>query len=94
MAQDNDAKNEMQIALYRLLDVEVELLKGKRLDKDYFNKLLTGGDPIRDLLQWMDQENVFRSSRGENEWKAFVEVCKSQLAFNPQNDVTNSRNPI
>jgi hypothetical protein len=48
--------------------------------------LLTGGDPIRDLLQWMDQEDVFRSSRGENEWKAFVEVCKSQLAFNPQNE--------
>ncbi len=84
VAQDNDAKNAMQLALYRLLDEDVSLLKGKRLDKDYFNTLLTGGDPIRDLLQWLDQGDAFQASRGENEWKAFVEVCKSQLAFNPQ----------
>ena len=86
VAQDNDAKNAMQFALHHLLDEEVKLLKGKRLDKDYFNTLLTGGDPIRDLLQWLDQGDAFRASRGENEWKAFVEVCKSQLAFNPQNE--------
>ncbi|KJS33046.1 MAG: alkaline phosphatase [Desulfatitalea sp. BRH_c12] len=86
VAQDNAAKNAMQLALYRLLDEEVALLKGKRLDKDYFNTLLTGGDPIRDLLQWLNQGDAFRDSRGENEWKAFVEVCKSQLAFNPQKE--------
>lgn len=86
VSQDNEAKNAMQLALYRLLDEDVELLKGKRLDKDYFNTLLTGGDPIRDLLQWLDNSDLFKNSRGENEWKAFVEVCKSQLAFNPQND--------
>jgi len=84
VAQDSDAKSAMQLALYRLLDEEVELLKGKRLDKDYFNTLLTGGDPVRDLLQWLDQGDAFQASRGEYEWKAFVEVCKSQLAFNPQ----------
>lgn len=86
VAQDSDAKNAMQLALYRLLDEDVSLLKGKRLDKDYFNTLLTGGDPIRDLLQWLDQGDAFLASRGENEWNAFVEVCKSQLAFNPQNE--------
>lgn len=86
VAQDNDAKNAMQLALYRLLDEELELLKGKRLDKDYFNTLLTGGDPVRDLLQWLDLGDAFQTTRGENEWKAFVEVCKSQMAFNPQSD--------
>ena len=85
VAQDNDAKTAMQLALRRLLDEDVALLKGKRLDKDYFNTLLTG-DPIRDLLQWLDQGDAFQASRGENEWKAFVEVCKSQLAFNPRNE--------
>jgi hypothetical protein len=69
-----------------LLDEELELLKGKRLDKDYFNTLLTGGDPVRDLLQWLDLGDAFQTTRGANEWKAFVEVCKSQLAFNPQAD--------
>jgi hypothetical protein len=86
VAQDNDARNAMQLALYRLLEEDVSLLKGKRLDRDYFNTLLTGGDLIRDLLQWLDQGDMFQASRGENEWKAFVEVCKSQLAFNPQSD--------
>jgi hypothetical protein len=86
VAQDNDAKNAMQLALYRLLDEEVELLRGKRLDKDYFNTLLTGGDPVRDLLQWLDQGEAFRESRGEQEWTAFVEVSKSQMAFNPQSE--------
>jgi len=86
VAQDNDARSAMQLALYRLLDEELDLLRGKRLDKDYFNTLLTGGDPVRDLLQWLDLGDSFQSTHGENEWKAFVEVCKSQLAFNPQND--------
>jgi hypothetical protein len=86
VAQDNDARSAMQLALYRLLDEELDLLKGKRLDKDYFNKLLTGGDPVRDLLQWLDLGDAFQTTRGANEWKAFVEVCKSQLAFNPQRD--------
>ena len=72
VAQDNDAKSAMQLALYRLLDEEVDLLKGKRLDEDYFNTLLTGGDPIRDLLQWLDRGDAFQASRGENEWRAFV----------------------
>ena len=58
----------------------------KRLDKDYFNTLLTGGDPVRDLLQWLDLGDAFQTTRGANEWKAFIEVCKSQLAFNPQGD--------
>ncbi|MCH5276197.1 MAG: BREX-1 system phosphatase PglZ type B [Desulfovibrionaceae bacterium] len=86
VAQDKDAKNAMQLALYRLLDEEISLLKGKRLDKDYFNTLLTGGDPSRDLLQWLDQGDAFQAGRGQNEWNAFVEVCQSQLAFNPENE--------
>jgi len=84
VAQDKDAKSAMQLALYRLLDEELELLKGKRLDQDYFNTLLTGGDPVRDLLQWLNQGEAFQTARGEHEWRAFVEVCKSRLAFNPQ----------
>jgi len=86
VAQDNDAKHSMQLALYRLLDEEIDLLKGKRLDKDYFNTLLTGGDPVRDLLQWLDQGEAFKTGRDENAWIGFVEVCKSQLAFDPVND--------
>ena len=84
--QDKETTKAMQRALNCLLDEEVELLKGKRLDKDYFNTLLTGGDPVRDLLQWLDQGDAFQDSRSESEWNAFVEVCKSKFAFNPEKD--------
>lgn len=86
VGQDSDTRRAMQFSLGRLLDEEHAILKGRRLDKDYFNTLLTGGDPIRDLLQWLDQGETFRLGRSENEWLAFVEVCRSQLAFNPQTE--------
>ena len=35
VAKDKATLSAMQLSLYRLLDEEVELLKGKRLDKDY-----------------------------------------------------------
>ncbi|TVR01011.1 MAG: BREX-1 system phosphatase PglZ type B [Desulfovibrionales bacterium] len=85
VAQDNEAKNAMKLALYRLLDEEVELLRGKRLDSIYFHTIITG-DPVRDLLLWLNQGEAFQVGRGPNEWKAFVAVCKSQLAFNPQKE--------
>lgn len=86
VAQDNDTRNAVQLALSRLLDEEVALLRGKRLDKDYFNTLLTGGDPVRELLQWLDRGEAFKAGRGENQWRAFVEVCKSQFAFHPEKE--------
>ena len=86
VAQDNETKNAMLMALYPLMDEAVNLLTGKRLDKDYFNTLLTGGDPVRDLLQWLDRGDAFRSGISENEFKAFVGVCKSKFSFHPEND--------
>jgi hypothetical protein len=59
VAQDTDAKNAMQMALYLVLDEDIDLLKGKRLDKDYFNTLLTGGDPVKDVLQWLNGSQSF-----------------------------------
>jgi len=86
VAQDNEAKNAMQLALKQLLDEEIETLRGKHLDKEYFYSLLSGGDPIRDLLQWIDQGDEFRKKHDENEWYGFIEVCKSQFSFNPDKD--------
>jgi hypothetical protein len=86
VSQDGDSRHAMQLSLYRLLDEDIDHLKGKRLDKDFFNTLLTGGDPVRDLLQWLDQGSSFQAGRDKNAWIGFVEVCKSQLGFDPQND--------
>jgi hypothetical protein len=89
VAQDSETKSAIQIAFYRLVDEDLDLLRGKRQDKDYFNTLLTG-DPVRDLLQWLDQGEDFKIEKDENEWKAFVEVSKSQLGFNPEDEGTIS----
>jgi len=86
VANDQETKNSMLLALGPLLDEDVELLKGKHLDKDYFNKLVTGGDTIRDLLQWIDQGDAYKEALDKNQWQAFVEVCKSQLGFNPDKE--------
>ena len=85
-AQDQETKNAMRLALVSLLDENVKTLQGKRLDSDYFNTLLTGGDPVRDLLQWLDQGDDFKKARGKNRWQAFVAVCSTQFGFNPEKE--------
>ena len=86
VATDHETKSAMQISLYRLLDEDVEPLTNKRLDKDYFNTLLIGGDPAREFLHWLDLGEEFQNSREENEWKGFVGACKSIFKFDPQTD--------
>ena len=86
VAQDSDTKRAMQLALYQLIDEDISLLKGKRLDRDYFNTLLTSGDPTRDLLKWIDQGDAFKASMASTEWNAFVEVIYSQMGFNPDTE--------
>ena len=85
VAQDNASKHAMKTALRHLLDQEIDLLKNKQLDSDFFNTLLTV-DWVRDLLLWVDQGNKHKAGRTANEWNAFVQVIKSKLAFNPETD--------
>ncbi len=86
VARDRATLNAMQLSLSRFLDEDVEFLRGKHLDKDYFNTLLTSGDLVRDLLQWLDQGEAFRKTHESNEWRAFVEVCQSWFDFHPEDD--------
>lgn len=85
VALDNDTKKAMLRALESLLYRDIERFKGKKLDKDFFNNLIAG-DYIRHLLQWLDQGDAIKSDLGENKWQALVEMCKSQLIFNPEKD--------
>lgn len=84
VAQDSETKNAMRLALPLLLKESVRDLEGKHLDKDFFNTLLAGGDPVKDLLLWLDDEPSFRNQRTPEAWHAFVEVSKSRFAFNPE----------
>ena len=84
VAQDSGSKDAMKLALGDLLEEDVELLRGKRLDQDYFNSLLSGGDPIRDLLLWLNLGDAYVQKKSESEWNAFNAVCKSKFGFTPQ----------
>lgn len=86
IAQDQETKTAMQLALDRFLDEELSLLQDKHLDKDYFNTLLTGGDPTRDLLRWLDQGETFQNGCEVNVWQGFISICESQFGFNPHRD--------
>jgi hypothetical protein len=88
VAQDKASLKAMHLVLYRLLDEEPDRIKSKRLDKDFFNNLLIGGDPVRDLLQWLDHSDTFRGEREETHWQGFVEICKSRWGFDPENEGT------
>ena len=84
--QDNDTKNSLRPSLYVFLDERLDLLQGRNLDKDYFNSLIAGGDPTKNLLLWLNEPQHFKDKCDANAWIGFVEVCKSQFKFNPESD--------
>ncbi|MCR9115476.1 MAG: BREX-1 system phosphatase PglZ type B [bacterium] len=86
VAQDSGTKNSLRPSLYVLLDERVDLLEGKHLDKDYFNGLIAGGDPVKNLLLWIDDPDGFQEKCDANSWNGFVEICKSQFKFDPVSD--------
>ena len=84
VARDNETRDALLAALPRLLDEEAEDLRGRRLDAATFNTLLTSGDPVRDLLTWLDHAEAMRTAWPDNAWQAFTQVCQAQFGFSPQ----------
>lgn len=86
VAQDNDSKKSMLLALKRFFEEDSKALADKYLDKDYFNGLLIGGDPVRDLLQWLNDAEAFQAACEMDKWQAFLALCQSRWAFQPEKD--------
>lgn len=84
VSNDKATRNALHLALSRLLHVEVDELKNAHLDKHFFNSLVTGGDVVRDVLHWMNDEKSFKNKASSNEWQAFVQLCTSQFGLNPE----------
>lgn len=83
----NDRRTEE--ALLRVIDLLVEMdldsLRGRRLDADDFDKLSVA-DPVRDLLRWMSNPEIFEASSQGNRWQSFCNVCRSHFSFDPDKD--------
>jgi hypothetical protein len=86
VAKDIESKQALLRSLHRLLEEEVHSLRGKRLDRDFFNSLLSTGELSRELLMWFDQGDAFKAERDSQTWNAFVDSCVSQLGFHPETD--------
>ncbi|MBB3332249.1 hypothetical protein BDK63_003143 [Halomonas campaniensis] len=84
VAGDAATRQALLAALPRLLRESLADLQGRHLDAEAFNTLLTGGDPVRDLLDWLNQPDAMRSSWPEHEWQAFCQVCHSRYGIHPE----------
>lgn len=84
--QDDLTINAMERSIIRFLDEDINAIKEEYLDKDFFNSLLTGGDPVKDILTWMANPELFKNEKSSEEWMAFVEICTSKFKFHPEQD--------
>jgi len=84
VARDVASLKALRNVLPALLEEEVENLKGKRLDAEFFNGFLLGGDPVRDVLSWMNDPDGIRENMPEESWQALVQLLKKRFRFDPE----------
>ena len=84
IARDVATRQALHAALPRLLKEPLSNLQGRHLDGDDFNTLLMGGDPVRDVLEWLSQPDAMKASWPSPEWHAFCQICHSQYGVHPE----------
>src|SRR3972149_863637 len=82
VAQDTRTQESMLRALPQLAKEPLEHLRGHRLEAEDFDRL-TVGDPVHDILGWMNDERTFRENCNAVRWEAFRSICTGQFGFDP-----------
>lgn len=85
VAKDRQTRQAMQRALSVLAVTPLTRLRGKRLEAEDFDKLMLG-DPIRDLLLWLNDPEGIRQQWDQAKWSAFCSRCKADYHFDPERD--------
>ena len=83
VAPDADTRAAVARALKALATTPVEELRGHHLEAAHFDALLSG-DPVRDVLQWLNAPTVVRERWGEERWRAFRSVCQREYGLDPE----------
>ena len=83
VADDRGTRWAMLQALPEVAVAPLDRLEGRRLDADYFHRVLSP-DPLRDVLQWLGEGDAMRSRLGPERWGAFRSRCRDELDFDPQ----------
>ena len=82
IAGDRGTLDALRRALAEVAVRPVAQLRGRRLDADDFNRMLSE-DYRRDLLRWMDDPDATRARLGDAEWTALRARCADKLGFDP-----------
>ncbi len=85
VVDDADTASALALALNQLLDLRVDRLSAQVLDADYFRDLVNP-DPVRSLLDWLDDPQGYRARLDPAQWTALVQQCKADYGFDPTRD--------
>ena len=85
LARDEETMNALPRALREVAETPLAQLRGRRLDAEDFDRLLTT-DLFRDLLRWLSDPVAWRDRMGAERWGAFRSQCETHLDFDPEED--------
>jgi len=85
VTRDHATKDALCRALNRLVEEPVERLRTHRIDAGFLNGLLTP-DPVRDLLEWLNDPEETRQRWEVAKWSAFRSGCRQTYSIDPQGE--------
>lgn len=83
IAADRRTEEAMLRALPLLADLEANSLRGRRLDAEDFDRLAVA-DPVRDLLRWLNQPEIFEAETKGPRWESFKAICQGKFGLDPE----------
>jgi hypothetical protein len=83
IAMDIRTREAILRALPLMASQPLDLFRGRRLEAEDFDRLAVA-DPIRDILTWMSDPDLFRQSCDLPRWDSFRNVCLRQFGFDPE----------
>jgi len=86
VARDKGTKEALLRALDRLVEQPVEQLRCRRIDGPFLNGLLSP-DPIRDLLEWLNNPEQVRERWEAEKWTSLAITWRQSYGFDPEKDV-------
>lgn len=81
LAKDEGTSAALLASLSKLIDQPLARLETKHLDAAFLNALVNP-DPVRTLLEWLDDPKGMRERQTAEAWAAFVQQCQDEFAFN------------
>lgn len=82
VANDAATGEALVASLGPLLEQPIARLEARHIDAGFLNGLLNP-DPVRSLLNWLDNPTGMRSGLNDGAWAAFVQQCKHDFGFDP-----------